>query len=426
MIDTVKSVAILGSSGTIGSLIGGIIAQEGIKVYFLSRTLAGAKHGLERAISQARSEVISRNIVCGGHAKMLKIAVEEADWILEAVAEDINVKRAMYEQVEECLRPGTIVSSTTSSLPLTALAQGRSNSFQRNFLSTHFYNPPGRMLACETTGHETTDPDILRFMNNCLRMKLRREVVCVNNVVGFAGNRIAFPLLNRIAALASEFGVEMMDYLIGPYTGRMMAPLATLDLVGLDIHKAIIGSLYENTHDEMHDYLVLPEYISKMIQMGALGNKTKRGFRMKLESGRYAFWDPVTCDYIPAVEPHIAFVERAKHLTRMGMYRAAFDSIKKARDKEAEIVREILCTYVNYSYSRIGEVTDRRFAIRGIDRVMATGFHWASPSVILSMLGKDFVMEQLEERGVSIAKTLKEEEPPVSEHLEVGKYFVGR
>jgi len=426
MTTDIKTAVVLGSSGTIGSLTGGLLAQSGIKVYFLARTVEGAQHGLHRAVSQARAEVIVRNILCGDYDHDLERALEEADWVVEALTEDIDAKRAMYEWVERYLRPGTIVSSTTSSLPLSVLASGRSEVFRRHFLSTHFYNPPGHMLACETTGHDETDPEVVAFMNAFLTARLHREVIPVRNIAAFAGNRIAFLLFSRITALAEEYGVEMMDYLIGPYTGRVMAPLATLDLVGLDIHKAIVKSLWQNTHDEMHEHFILPEYIDRMISLGVLGDKTKQGFYRKLESGTHAFWDPLCSSHTAAIEPHIAFVEQAKHLTRMGMYQQAFDVIKRASGREAQIVIDTLCTYVGYAYQRIGEVTAEELGIDPIDRVMTYGFHWAAPSGILSLLSKNFVVERLLQISMKVPKALQVADSPSGIRPGTGKYFMAR
>jgi 3-hydroxyacyl-CoA dehydrogenase len=429
MIDSVKNVVVLGSGGTVGSLVGGLVAQQGIKVYFLSRTMEGAKRGLGRAIAQARSEVISRNIVCGDYDHFLEDALKEADWIVECVSEDLAIKQRMYERIDGSKKPDAIVSSTTSSLPLDSLPQGRSENFRKNFLSTHFYNPPGKMLACEITGQSDTNPDVVNFMKDFLQHRLRRVVIPVKNVAGFAGNRIAFLLLNRITALAAVYGVEMMDYLIGPYTGRQMPPLATIDLVGLDIHKAIVENLYNNTSDEMRHSLIRPEYVNKMIESGSLGNKTpdKGGFYKKLESGKPMFIDPASCEYVPAIAPHVAFVEKAKHLIHMGMYREAFETIKAASGREAEIVKDILCVYIAYSYSRIGEVTEREFGIDGIDRVMSFGFHWAPPSLIVSVLGgKEYVIELLEKKEFEIPDALKNAEDSKSQMLDAGKYFPAR
>jgi 3-hydroxyacyl-CoA dehydrogenase len=427
MIDAIRSVIILGSSGTIGSLTGGLIAQQGIKVYFLSRTQERAFFGLKRAIAQARSEIISRNIVCGDYDHLLESALEEADLIIESVSENTEIKQKIYERIDQYRKLDTIVGSTTSSLPLTKLVQGRSEGFKKHFLSTHFYNPPARMLACEIASQPDTDPQVYNFMKDFLEHKLRRVVVPVKNIPGFAGNRIAFLLFSRITALAEEYGVDMMDYLIGPYTGRLMPPLATIDLVGLDIHKAIIQNLYENTNDEMHDSFSLPSYINKMIDKGILGNKTKCGFYKKLESGKNLFFDPVTCDYTPATKPHVDFVEKAKQLIHLGMYREAFDAIKTARGREADVVMDILCTYIGYSYARIGEVTDYKLGIYGIDKVMSFGFNWAPPSLIVGMLGgKEVVLQLFEKKGLDAPDSLKSVNDSKSTVLSAGKYFIAR
>lgn len=427
MIDTIESVAVLGSSGTIGSLTGGIIAQQGIKVYFLSRTLQGAKAGLNKAIVQARSEVISRYIECGDYDHFLEPALQEANLIIESVSENLEIKKNIYNRVERYRKPDTIIGTTTSSLPLTDLAEGQSENFKKNFLSTHFYNPPGKMLACEIAATENTDMEIYRFAKKFLKDILCRVVIPVKNIPGFAGNRIAFLLFSKITELVQEYGVEMMDYLIGPYTGRLMPPLATLDLVGLDIHKAIVESLYENTCDEMHECFKLSDYIEEMINMNLLGNKTEGGFYKKVESGKYVYFDPTTCDYVPAIEPHLAFVEKAKNLIHLGMYREAFEEIKNAKSKESEIVLDILCAYVAYSFSRISDVTKAEYGINSIDKVMSSGFHWAPPSLIMDMLGGNKgVVKLLNAKGREIPQSLINAPTTTHPIHNSGKFFIAR
>jgi len=427
MINRIKNAVILGSSGTIGSLTGGLLAQEGIKVHFLSRTLEGAKYGLQKAIAQARSEVISRYIECGDYEHSLKSALEQADLIIESVTEDLEVKQQIYKMVERYRKTDTIIGTTTSSLPLKDLADGRSESFRRNFLSTHFYNPPGKMLACEISANEDTDPKVYDFVKGFLENELGRVIIPVNNIPAFAGNRIAFMLFNRITLLAKEYGVEMMDYLIGPYTGRLMPPLATIDLVGLDIHAAIIRSLKKNTNDKMHDSFVIPDYINKMIGNGFLGNKTKGGFYKKFENGKLVFIDPLTCEYIPAIQPHITFVETAKSLIHLGRYREAFDAIMTSHSKEAEIVLDIICMYVAYSYSLIGEVTRPEFGIDGIDNVMSYGFNWAAPSVIVNMFrSKEELVKLLSARKIEVPEALIAEKESPEKVINCGKYFIAR
>jgi len=428
MINEIKTVAILGSGGTVGSLAGGLIAQQGLDVYFLSRSMASAEKGLRRAVKQARTEVIENNITCGDYDTMLAEVIGKSDLIIESVAEDIQIKQQIYEMIDEHRRDDAIVGTTTSSLPLELLPVGRSDSFKRHFLSTHFYNPPAKMIACEIASTSDTDKEVYELVKRFLEKKLRRVVIPTKAVPGFAGNRIAFLLFNRITSLAMEFGVEYMDYLIGPYTGRLMRPLATLDLVGLDIHKAIIESLQNNTNDEMHHLLELPEYINRMIEAKMLGNKTpgNGGFYKKLLSGKFVCLDPETCDYIPMVFPHSVFVEKAKYQIHMGMYREAFETILSAHSTEAEIVKEILCLYIAYSYGRIGEVCEFDDGIEGIDKVMSYGFNWAAPSHIVTMLGgRDRVMELLDKKGFSVPSGLKNTLIE-SKMTGLGKYFPAR
>lgn len=422
----IENVLVLGASGTIGSLAGGLLAQNGLKIWYLSRTVAGSKRGLVRAQKQARSEVIAQNITCGDYESLLQKACGEADWILECVTEDISIKQEMYENVDQYHRPDSIISSVTSSLLLEELPQGRSESFQKNFLSMHFYNPPGRMLACEICGTSKTDPLVVDFMANFCEKKLRRQVIPVKPTAGFAGNRIAFLLFARITELAAEHGIEMMDYLIGPYAGRLMAPLATLDLVGLDIHQAIIHNLQNHTNDELHHKFVLPDYVEKMIAEGHLGNKTrgKGGFYKKLESGGFAYYDPAAGDYIPAFTPHVKFVEKAKDQIHLGRYRDAFDTILKAKGPKAEIVHEIMATYIAYAYMLIGEVTESQYGITGIDRVMSAGFNWASPSLLVHMLGgKARAIELIESQNLPVPDALRTDATSEQYVFNAGKYF---
>ncbi|MHC4783696.1 MAG: 3-hydroxyacyl-CoA dehydrogenase family protein [Planctomycetota bacterium] len=403
----IKNVLVLGASGTIGSLAGGLLAQNGLKVWFLSRTLAGSQKGLARAQKQARSEVIAANITCGDYDTLLAEACGQADWILECVAEDLQIKQTLYEQVDHYRRPDSVVSSVTSSLVLEDLPQGRSESFQSNFLSTHFYNPPARMTACEVSGTSKTNPDIVAFMAEFCQTKLGRAVIGVKPTAGFAGNRLAFLLFARITELAIEHGVEMMDYLIGPYTGRLMPPLATLDLVGLDIHKAIIHSLQDHTTGALHDRIVLPGYVEKMIAAGHLGN-----------------YDPAIGDYIAAFGPHVQFVETAKDQIHLGKYRHAFESILAAKGAEANIVHEIQATYIAYAYMLIGEVTDEQDGITGIDRVMATGFHWASPSLLVHMLGgKEQAIQLIESQSLPVPDALRTDTTCDKYVFNAGKFF---
>ena len=149
----IENVLVLGASGTIGSLTGGVLAQNGFHVDYLSRTKSGSQKGLEKAMAQARSEVIAKNITCGDYDTMLLDSCSRADWILECVAEDLAIKQAMYQQIDHYRKPGSIVSSVTSSLVLEDLPKGRSEDFQKHFLYA-LYNRPGRCSPAKSAASQ--------------------------------------------------------------------------------------------------------------------------------------------------------------------------------------------------------------------------------------------------------------------------------
>jgi len=413
----IKKVVVLGASGTLGGLIGGMLAQNEIQVWFLSRTTEGAQKGLARAQKYARSKVISQKIQFGSYDEFLEDACRQADWILECVAENIAVKKHIYALIDNYRNTDSIVSSVTSSLNIEDLPKGRSKSFKKNFLSTHFYNPPNKMV---------TNPAAVDYMTSFCASKLRRTVIPVKPTPSFAGNRIAFLMFSRVVDWVIEYGVEMIDCLIGPYTGRLMAPLATLDLVGLDIYQAIIHNIHAHVHDIFHDRLLIPDYIETMITKGHIGNKTpdKGGFYKRLESGKFMYFDPKSMNYINAFYPHIQFVEKAKNLIHLGLYKQAFEIILSAIGPEANIVHEYLATYIAYSYMLVGQVTDEKYGIEAIDRVMTAGFNWACPSLVVYMLGgKKRAIELLKSQNLSIPCALMDDRFSNQFYFNAGKYF---
>ena len=424
----INTVAIVGSSGIMGSLTGGLIAQSGFKVYFFSRTVERAESGLRRAIDQARSEVIKHNIVCCDYESFESV-LKNVDWIIECTSENLELKIDMYEKIESYRKPESIVSSMTSSLPLTVLCQDRSEDFKKNFLGIHLFNPPTKMLLCEIAPQEYTDPEVVEYMSLFLRQRLNRVVVPVKNVPAYAGNRIGFLFLCEVAKLATETGVEMMDYLIGPYTGRAMSPFSTIDIVGLDTYKAIINSLYTYTNDVMHESFTVQDYIEKMIDIGHLGNKTpdKGGFyRRDIHKNKYVL-NIESFDYKRQENIVVDFVEKTKDLIHTGRYKDAFNILKNKKADEADIIRKVLCTYISYSFLCAEEVIDKGHSIDGIDKVMAYGFNWAPPSVILHVLGGPAeIVELMKKYNIPVPFWIENFRYNQNFIFNVGKYFIAR
>jgi len=166
-------------------------------------------------------------------------------------------------------------------------------------------------------------------------------------------------VLNEAAQLAERIGPVLVDRIVGPYTGRAMPPLTTIDLVGWDIHRAIVDNVYENTKDEAHDTLRLPAYMDKLMEKGVLGNKTGRGFFWKEGKVRHVL-DPASGNYKPEAEfalPDLSYIDDVAHLYSQARYAEGMQRFLDAEGDEAALARRVIAGYVSYAFHRVGEVT---------------------------------------------------------------------
>jgi hypothetical protein len=318
----------------------------------------------------------------------------------------------------------------TSGLSINALCEGRGESFRKNFLGLHFFNPPNVIVGTELIAGSDTDPAVADFIEAFSRVHLGREMIRTADTPAFAGNRVGFKVLNEAAQLAEQIGPALVDRLVGPYTGRAMTPLATIDLVGWDIHRAIVDNVYENTDDEAHETLKLPAYMDKLMEKGVLGNKTDRGFFAKMGGTRHVL-DPVSGDYNPVAEqklPSLAYIETVSELYRQGRYREGFAAFLEADGDEAALARKVIAGYVSYAFHRVGEVTK---TLDGIDRIMGTGFNWAPPGVLVDVMGPAAAVGMIEEAGLPVPEALvhaaRTGEPARffhHPHMNRGRFFV--
>ena len=431
----IRKVLVLGANGAMGSGGGEIFAAEGIETVFLARDHEKAREGQDRAENLARSEKIADFIHLGTYDQDLPAAVETADLIFEALAEEMDIKRIFFEQVDRYRRPDSIVATVSSGLSIAAMASGRTDNFRRNFLGIHLFNPPNVIAGCEVIPHAETDRALVDFIVEFLERRLGRKVVVTADTPAFAGNRIGFKVLNEVAQLAAEHGVSFADTLIGPHSGRAMAPLATIDLVGWDVHRAIVDNVHRNTHDEAHEAFALPGYMARLMATGHLGDKTpgKGGFYRKVQSGESAeiyVLDPIKGAYHAArdvIQDPPDFVVRMKRLNRGGRYREAMRVLLEARGWEADLLRKVILGYVSYGLNRVGEVVKDT---RDVDRIMGFGFNWAPPGVLVDLMGIKETIAGLERAKLTIPRVLIEHasrserlfrEP----HVDIGRFFVG-
>ena len=424
-----EHVVVLGANGTMGYGAGALFTQAIPRVTFLARSGEKAQEGLAAAIKQVRSQTVANHAEVGSYEE-LDAKLATADLVFEALTEDFSLKKQMFDRVEKARRPDSIVATVTSGLSINELAEGRSESFRRHFLGLHLFNPPNVIVGTELIAGRDTDPALVDFVEAFSRVRLGREIVRTHDAPAFAGNRVGFKVLNEVAQLAERIGPVLADRLVGPYTGRAMTPLATIDLVGWDIHRAIVDNVYEKTNDEAHETLKLPDYMAKAMARGVLGNKSGAGFFKKDGKTQLAL-DPKTGDYRPVAEqklPKLDYIERVAALHSVGRYAEGLAAFLAAEGSEADIARRVIAGYISYAFHRVGEVTD---TITGIDLIMATGFNWAPPSVLVDGFGARGTVEMIERAGLPVPATLREAArtgKPVRffEHpqLNVGKFFV--
>jgi len=427
----IERVVVLGANGTMGYGSAALFTQAVPQVTFLARTKAKAEEGLGAAIKQVRSPTVASRASVGSYDDDLEAEVGRADLIFEALTEDLGVKKDMFDRVEKARSEDSIVATVTSGLSINALCEGRGDSFRRNFLGLHFFNPPNVIVGTELIAGRDTDPALVDFVEAFCRVHLGREMIRTADTPAFAGNRVGFKLLNEAAQLAEELGPVLVDRIVGPYTGRALTPLATIDLVGWDIHRAIVDNVYENTDDEAHETLRLPAYMDKLMERGVLGNKTGRGFFWKDENKQRHALDAVSGDYKPEAEfklPELGYIDGVSQLHNEGRYVEALQVFLSAEGQQAELARKVVAGYISYAFHRVGEVTE---SIDGIDRIMGMGFNWAPPGVLVDTLGAAAAVEMIDKAGLPVPEALAEAartgEPKRffnHPHINRGRFFV--
>ena len=227
--------------------------------------------------------------------------LKDCDLIIEAVVENLDLKRTLYERVEQHRRPGSIIASNTSGIPIHLLAEGRSEDFRQHFLGIHFFNPPRYLHLVEIIRTEWTKPEVSCFTFGFLDQRLGKGVVPAKDRPNFIANRIGTfgAMVTMQTMLADGYSIEEVDKITGPAVGRpKTATFRTFDLVGLDVFSHVIKNLYEALpEDEEREVFQTPAFLAEMIQSGLLGNKTKAGFYKRQGSGdkkEFLVRDPAT------------------------------------------------------------------------------------------------------------------------------------
>ncbi len=331
----------------------------------------------------------------------------QVDWIIEAVAENLEIKRSLFTRVEAVRKPGTIVTSNTSGLPIQLIAEGRSEDFQQHWAGTHFFNPPRYMKLVELIAGPKTLPEVLQSLEEICDLRLGKGVVAAKDTPNFIANRIGtFSMLNAVRQmLALEMTIEEVDACTGPAIGQpKSATFRTADLVGLDILVHVVRNIYENaTTDESRDIYKVPPFMEEMLKRGWLGDKTGGGFYKKVKSGGES--EILTLDWqkmeyrsrlkakFPSIEAGKAIEDTRERLR--ALLAPALDG--KGGDKANRLLWSSLSQTCLYAARLMPEIS---YSVVDLDRAARWGFAWElGPFEVWDAIGVERMAKALERDG---------------------------
>jgi 3-hydroxyacyl-CoA dehydrogenase len=347
----------------------------------------------------------------------------EADWIIEAVTEDLEIKRKLLARVEEHRRPGTIVTSNTSGLPIHLVAEGRSADFQAHWAGTHFFNPPRYMKLVELIAGPKTKPEVMAALDEFCDRRLGKGVVVAKDSPNFIANRIGtFSMLNALRLMAQlEMTVEEVDACTGPAIGQpKSATFRTADLVGLDVLVHVVSNIYDSVPgDESREIYKVPALVEDLMKRGWIGDKKGKGFyqRVKQPGGESEILtlDWKTMEYRPRQKAKFPSIEAGKMIddTRDRLRSFVGPILEGAvGDKAQRFIWGALSESCLYAARRVPEIADR---IVEVDRAMRWGFNWElGPFEIWDALGVERMSRALKLQG-------KDLPPLVTKFLASGK-----
>jgi len=387
----IHKVAILGA-GTMGARIAAHFANAGVPSLLLDIVPPGAAPAQRSQIAATGLEAakkskpaaffepsLARLVTIGNFEDDLK-KLGEVDWIIEAVVENLDIKRDLLRKIEALRRPGTAITTNTSGLPVGKIAEGFSEDFRRCWFGTHFFNPPRYMRLLEIIPTSDTDPALLDAVSAFADVHLGKGVVLAKDTPNFIANRIGtFSVLNVMRLIQEmDLSIEEVDALTGPAVGwPKSATFRTLDLVGLDVLGHVVRNMQNGDVNENPKPAPLPDFFKQMLDRKWLGDKTGGGFykRGKGADERLAL-DWKTLEYRPRQKPRFASLDMAKNVDDIGRRLGMLLGIERATakgDKAATFLWPVLCDLWNYSANRVPEISD---SVVEIDRAMRLGFNW--------------------------------------------------
>ena len=422
----IHKVAVLGA-GTMGARIAAHFANAGVPSYLFDVVPPDADAPARNKIAAAGLDAakkskpaaffepsLSRLITIGNFEDDLK-KLGEVDWIIEAVVENLDLKRALLQRVDAVRKPGTIITTNTSGLPVGKIAEGFPEDFRRSWFGTHFFNPPRYMRLLELIPTPDTNRALLHAVAHFSDVRLGKGVVFAKDTPNFIGNRIGtFSVLNVMRLMQEmDFSIEDVDALTGaPLGWPKSATFRTIDLVGLDILSHVVGNMTANVHDERSE-LRIPDFYGKMLDRKWLGDKTKGGFYKKSKNAdgkedRLAL-DWKTLEYHSRQKPKFPALEMAKNVEETGarvrMLLGLEGSGPQKGDKAGAFLWAALTELWTYSANRIPEISD---TVVEIDRAMKLGFNWElGPFELWDAAGVEATVARMKKEGKPVAANVE-------------------
>jgi 3-hydroxyacyl-CoA dehydrogenase len=430
----INKVAVLGS-GVMGSRIACHFAGTGVQVLLLDRApseLNAAEQAKKlsldspavknRIVNEALTSAIKSNpspvynndvvkrIKTGNFTDNMK-DISACDWIIEVIVERLDIKTSIFSDVEKYRKPGTLISSNTSGIPIHLMNEGRSEDFKKHFCGTHFFNPPRYLRLLEIIPTPDTDPDVIRFLLEYGDLYLGKTTVLCKDSPAFIANRVGVFSIMTIFKLMDklELNIDQVETLTGPIIGRpKSATFRTADVVGLDTLAKVAKGVYENCPlDEVRDTFIVPSWLDKMIANNWLGDKTGKGFFSKIKNQKgereILTLDLKSFEYKATEKSSFPGVDAAKPMDDL---KERLKILIQARDKSGDFYRQFHYEIFSYVSHRIPEISDELYRV---DDAMRAGFGWEIGAFeTWDLFGVEETIKKMEAAGYKISAWVKE------------------
>jgi len=339
----------------------------------------------------------------------------EADWIIEVVAENLEIKRKLLARVAQFRKPGAIVTTNTSGLPVRLIAEGMSEEFQQHWAGTHFFNPPRYLKLVEVIPGPKTSKDVVETLSEFCDRRLGKGVVVAKDTPNFIANRIGtFSMLNALRLMGTlGMTVEEVDACAGPAVGwPKSATFRTADIVGLDVLVHVVKNIYETApNDESREMYKVPALVEEMAKRGWLGDKTGHGFYKKVKGEgekEILTLDVNTMEYRPRQRARFASLEMGKAIedTRERL-RALVGPLLEGQkgDKAQQFLWGALSEMCLYAARRVPEISDN---VLDVDRALRWGFAWElGPFEIMDAIGVKAFAGQVQKEGRALPAVIE-------------------